>query len=242
MKITTIILFIAAFCSCINQKSKEDRLKDLLGDFPHPPTLNIDTLEEVKLENGTRYKIKYLSEPEDTLLNEPADWISAYLFVPDDKVNEKLPAIVAIHQDGSNQHLGKLEPAGMAGNEDQHYGLELYERGYVVICPDRYPHAERRRLVDSDTVDIDSERDIKLFDFRTGQLLLKGRTFAGKEAYDLSRSVDVLTNLEIVDENRIGAIGHSGGGMVLLYFMAIDERIKAGVSSCVIFEIVDYFN
>ena len=227
--------------ACTSETAKQDRLKDLLGDFPTPPPLKIDTLETVSMEGGLRYKITYLSENQDTILNEPADWINAYLFVPDHQEGDQLPAVIATHQDGSNQHLGKLEPAGLAGDEDQHYGLELYRRGYVVICPDRYFHAERRRIPKEDTVNINTDRDLKLFDFRTGQLLLKGRTAAGKMAYDLSRAVDVLEKLEFVDVNKIGAIGHSGGGMALLYFMTTDSRVKAGVSSCGMFELIDYF-
>lgn len=56
------------------------------------------------------------------------------------------------------------------------------------------------------------------------------------------RGVDVLTTLDFVDQGRIGAIGHSAGGNVLVYFMFMDQRIKVGVSSCGFYELLDDFN
>src|SRR5205085_9397447 len=99
------------------------------------------------------------------------DKIRAYLFFPHHKPQEKLPAIVAIHQDGPQSHIGKSEPAGLAGADDQHYGVELFKRGYVVICPDRVGHAERRRVTPNDLASIDEARDDMLLEHRVGQLL-----------------------------------------------------------------------
>ncbi len=202
-----LFLLSIVLCSCESEE-KNTYLKILLGKFPDPPKISLHTLEIVELEKGRLLRIRYLSEPADSIFEEPVDYITAYLFVPEHQRQAKLPAIVAIHQDGSNLHLGKLEPVGLAGSQEQHYGLELFNRGYVVICPDRYYHAERRRLVKNDSSNIDIERDLKLADFRTGQLIMKGRTMGGEMAYDLSRSVDVLESLDFVDRNSIGTIGH----------------------------------
>jgi len=140
-------------------ESKEEQLLKILGNFPTPPPLQIETLESVKLDAGWRHKIEYIAEQADPLFDRPIDKIRAYLFVPDHKEGQKLPAIIAIHQDGPHTHLGKLEPVGLAGDADQHYGLELFKRGYVVICPDRFPHAERRRIPNPDTAGSDRMRD-----------------------------------------------------------------------------------
>ena len=227
---------------CFGQKTTEQQLLDILGDFPTPPLLKIDTLESVKLSTGWRYKIQYVVEVADPLFNRPEDKARAFLFVPDHKNGQKLPAIVAIHQDGPNTHLGKLEPAGLGGDSDQHYGAELFERGYVVICPDRFGHAERRRIPKADVEGSNMMRDLGLWLRWAGQLILSGRTNFGKEIYDLMRAVDVLYKYDIVDRQRIGAIGHSAGGNVLPYFMFVDKRIKAGVSSCGFFELLEFFN
>lgn len=236
------LFFMLTHFSCAGQQMDSTQIfKGLLGRFPVAPELMLDTLEVVDIDGGQRLKIRYLSEEAKETFDEPQDFIHAYLFVPEAASDSKLPAVIAIHQDGSNLHLGKLEPAGLAGSTDQHYGLELFQRGYVVICPDRFYHAERRRIAQADSTNIDVDRDLKMAEFRTGQLLLNGRTMPGKMAYDLSRAVDVIEQYAFVDKERIGAIGHSGGGMALLYFMAMDTRVKVGVSSCGIFDIVDYF-
>lgn len=225
--------------------NERQELLQLLGDIPERPALNVDTLEVVQIEGGWRYKIKYLSELSDTLFNIPEDWIYAYLFIPEHQVNEKFPAIVAIHQDDVNFHIGKSEPAGLMGDTAMYYGLELFERGYVVICPDRYYHAERRIFAKNKSFDPnenDYERDFFLQSYQVGVLFLKGRTHYSKEAYDLSRSVDLLYTIDCVDKERIGTIGHSGGGLAMPFFMFYDSRVKLGVSSCGIFNINRIFS
>jgi dienelactone hydrolase len=228
--------------ACSGQTANEQRLLKILGDFPTAPVFKVDTLESVKLPTGWRYKIQYVVEPADPLFDRPEDKVRAFLFVPDHTSGERLPAIVAIHQDGPNTHLGKMEPAGLGGDADQHYGLELFERGYVVICPDRFGHAERRRISNPGSTGSDMMRDLGLWLKWAGQLILAGRTNFGKETYDLMRAVDVLYRSDFVDRERIGAIGHSAGGNVVPYFMFVDKRVKAGVSSCGFFELLEFFN
>ena len=44
--------------------------------------------------------------------------------------------VVAIHQHNDEFHLGKSEPAGMAGNPDMAYGLALAKAGVTTLIPD----------------------------------------------------------------------------------------------------------
>ena len=215
---------------------------DVLGEMPARPRVNLKILDSVRLESGWRYKVEYMAEPADSLFEAPPDMVRAFLFVPDHEGKELLPAIVAIHQDGPQSHIGKSEPAGLAGDKNQFYGLELFQKGYVVLCADRFGHAERRRVVPNDITSINPDRDDGLLNHRVGQLLLKGRNFIGKEVYDLMVGLDVLNSLRYVDKNRIGAIGHSAGGNSLAYFMFADTRVKVGVSSCGLFSMLRFFS
>ena len=226
----------------IYSDERKDAFLRLLGDFPTPPPLSIDTLEVKELEYGHRLKIVYTAELPDTVFGTPLDRIEAYIFVPNQIESEKIPAVVAIHQDGNVSHIGKLEPAGLAGDDDMHYGMELFKRGYVVICPDRYQHSVRRRIQNSDTIAVDSDKEDAAADHWVGQLIMNGRTDRGKEAYDLMRAVDVLLEYDFVDKDKIGAIGHSGGGFSLVPFMFADKRVKVGVSSCGFFETLYWFH
>jgi hypothetical protein len=124
--------------------AKRQAFLGTLGTIPPRPPVRITVLESVRLDGGWRRKIEYLAEPADPRFHTPVDMIRAYLFVPDHAEGRKLPAVLAIHQDGPQSHIGKSEPAGLAGADDQHYGFELFRRGYVVLCPDRFGHAERR--------------------------------------------------------------------------------------------------
>ncbi len=244
------IAFLALLFSCERaDKQTADTDKELLetlGAFPEKPELSIDTLETVALENGWRYKIKYLAEDTIPSLGVPQDWVYAYLFVPKVENNKKRPAIVAIHQDDINYHIGKSEPAGIDGDSTMFYGLELFNKGYVVLCPDRFYHADRRLLSKVKPWyrknNVNYDRDYSLYNYQVGLLFLQGRTNYSKEAYDVSRAVDVLFSTNIVDEKNIGIIGHSAGGNTVPYAMFYDKRIKLGVSSCGVFEITRIFN
>jgi hypothetical protein len=96
--------------------------------------------------------------------------------------------------------------------------------------------------VPNDLTLVDADRDDGLLNQRIGQLLLKGRTAFGKEASDLMVTTDVLSALEYVDRDRIGAIGHSAGGHVLVFFMFADPRVKVGVSSCGLFSVLKFYS
>ena len=212
-----------------------------LGRMPSGVPLDLDTLEIVAMEGGKRLLVRYQAELPDTTFGTPGDTIQAYLFVPDNPA-QRHPAIVAIHQDGPNDHIGKREVAGIMGDSTLFYGKELFERGYVVICPDRYTHAYRRRLPDPGEKHEDADEVSAAESHWLGQLLMQGRTGTGKEVYDLTRAVDVLHYYDFVDTSRIGAIGHSGGGYNMVYFVAYDERVAAAVSSCGFFELTYWFH
>jgi hypothetical protein len=114
------------------------------------------------------------------------------------------PGVLAIHQDGAARpyRYGKSEPAGLGGDPELAYGLELCRRGYVVVCPDRFPY-ESRRLAASPVAA--AFADFRVYrgagaalglelteDLYRGcaanPLLLEGWTALGKELYELGRS------------------------------------------------------
>src|ERR1700751_5373619 len=98
------------------QRDQHSELNRVLGVMPSRPRPTFVTLESTKLVTGWRYKIEFPAEPPNPVFQTPPDLIRAYLFVPDHVNNEKLPAVLAIHQDGPQSHIGKSEPAGLAGD------------------------------------------------------------------------------------------------------------------------------
>lgn len=153
--------------------------------------------------------------------------VPAWLLIPKaEQPPQGWPALLAIHQHAGEFHLGKSEPAGLTGNPHMHYGKELCERGYVVLCPDLLCFEERRPPASHRLQGTDYER------FAFTQLLLDGSCLQTKYLHDLSCALDLLTTLPEVNSQRLGVIGHSLGGQQALWLSWYDPRITATVSSC----------
>jgi len=178
-----------------------DNMARVMGPFPGKPhrvPLDVKLIEEVKVGNLTRRKVTYQSDATDR--------VPAYIFLPADKPPAKIPALLALHQ---TTQLGRDEPAGL-GTQDMAYGLELAQRGYVVIVPD-YPSFGEHKY------------DFAKSGYASGSM---------KAVWDNVRAVDLLTSLPEVDTDRIGVIGHSLGGHNALFTALYDPRLKAVVSNC----------
>lgn len=133
------------------------------------------------------------------------DAIPAYLLLP--SAQGPRPAVLALHPTGA---LGKGIPAGLSDRPNRQYGEELARRGYVVLMPD-YPYMG------------DEQRDPYELGYVSGTM---------KGVYNHVRGVDLLASLAEVDQDRIGAIGHSLGGHNALFLAVFEPRIHAVVTSC----------
>jgi dienelactone hydrolase len=171
--------------------------------------LNATLVDETRAGNVIRRTVQY-----DV---EPGERISAYILLPAN-LRGRVAAVLCPHQ---TTQAGKKEPAGVAGNRELHMALHLAERGYVTLTYDALCFGDRHDAASG------HYGDAIPFYRRARQWSL-----FGKLLWDLSRGVDYLETLDFVDPKRIGAIGHSHGGYTTLWGMAVDERIRAGVSSC----------
>ncbi len=191
-----------------------DVLIGLLGELPQTVPLAPETVERVDLGIITREKVRYQVEP--------GEWVSAYVFVPS-TVSKPSPTVLCLHQHAGQFHLGKSEPAGLAGHPEQFYALELAQRGYVTIVADFICFEDRRHP-------ILEGGSYERFEFT--RRLVGGSTLQAKMLVDTRRVVDYLVSRPEVDPTRIGCVGHSLGGQQTLFTAACDERIVAAVSSC----------
>ena len=198
-----------------------DKILACLGEFPAKPApdLTFDSAEH--MDTYIRHSVSYSVEQ--------GERVNAYLLVPD-KVDKsrKNPAILAVHQHAGEWHLGKSEVVGLAGDPMYAYGLELCQRGYIVLCPDhlafeeRIPEHFRRRPSDL--------REYERFAFC--KYIQEGKCLQTKYLHDLSVALDMLCSLDYVDTDKLGMIGHSLGGQETLWFTWYDSRIKASIASC----------
>ncbi|WP_127584744.1 alpha/beta hydrolase family protein [Paenibacillus koleovorans] len=180
---------------------------DYIGGVPERTEVSCETLSEVKMEGHYRRHIRYSTAYDD--------WVSAYLLLPADYVERPtavpasgFPAILALH------------PAFPSGKEhvvvgEGKYGLELVQRGYVVLAPDTPEMGEREGLA-------------------TSELCVQYPTWSpiGKMVTDHQYGLDLLCAMERVDPRRIGAIGHSLGAYNAFFLAGLDSRIRAFAVSC----------
>lgn len=175
-------------------------MREVMGPLPadRNPALDVRVISTEQLDGYERRKIEFVSEP--------GDRVPAWLLIPEPK-SGRHPAAICLHQ---TTRPGKDEPAGIAGNPDLHYALELTRRGYVTLSPD-YPNFGEYRF--------------DPYEHGYASATMKG-------IVNHMRAVDVLVSLKEVEPDRIAAVGHSLGGHNSLFLAAFDKRIKAVVTSC----------
>ena len=171
-------------------------------------------LESVKEDGYTRQLIEY---------DSCGDKVSAYLLLPD--VLEHNPAILINHQHNREHHLGKSEVCGLAGNPLQAFGSALVRKGFVVLAPDSICFEQRRKDPAVEGFDFWQHFDEMCYRIITGDYLMK------KVLSDAMNGITLLSNMDYVDKNRIGTLGHSYGGNTVLFLSALDERIAFSCAS-----------
>ena len=169
-----------------------------LPDASRKVPLDIRIEEETVIEGIKQVRISFAADNTDR--------IPAILLIPVN-IKKAVPGILCLHQ---TTDCGKEEPAGLCGNTDLFYALELSRRGYVTLTPD-YPNFG----------------DYKFDPYCSGY---ESATMKG--IWNHMAAVDLLQSLPEVDPERIGCIGHSLGGHNTLFISAFDKRIKVAVTSC----------
>lgn len=183
-----------------------------LPEFESLPPPEMELLEEVDCGNYVRRKILYHSQT--------GNKTPAFLCVPKaafEKDAKPLPAVLCLHP--TDNKVGNGVVVGLGGKANRQYGSELASRGYVTLAP-AYPLLA------------DYQPDVKGLGWESGTLLA---------VWDNIRGIDLLCSLPFVQQDAIGAIGHSLGGHNAIYTAAFDKRITAVVSSCGFDSYQDYY-
>ena len=197
-------------------RQKADALRGLflqtLGEAPDLSCpLAPETVAEADRGDYLERRLRYNVAPDER--------ISAYALIPKGLAG-KAPAVLCLHP---TTPLGKEQAIGNDATEagqDRAYALHLVKRGYVTFAYDLLGAGERRY------------EGLDAFD--TAPFYVKHPKWSarGKDLWDVGRALDFLQTMDEVDPSRLGSIGHSQGGGVTLQAMAVDERLKVGVSSC----------
>ena len=128
-----------------------------------------------------------------------------YLYFPAEKKNEKLPVIIYLH--GYAYSTGIMNTGNII--------TQFVNAGYAVYLYDQIGFGTR------------NTEESKFFYERFPHWSKMGRMVA-----DVRWAVDALSELELIDPQRIYVAGYSLGGAVGLYSAALDERIAGVISVC----------
>ena len=155
---------------------------------------------------------------------EPGDAIPALLLIPDGvNASHPAPAVAVWHQHNGQWHLGKSEPAGLAGDPMQHTGVALVREGYVVLCPDALCFEERQ--------DVQLKGgDFERFEFL--RYVVAGKCMAWKNILDMRRAIDYLCSRPEVQPQHIGCYGHSMGSTHTWLVGPWEPRLQCLVGNC----------
>ena len=189
------------------------RFLDLIRDQHKPakPPLDVQVHETIEVPEGyTRKLISYAVEE--------GERAHAYLAIPKRPLGEtaKLPAIVALH---GTFPKGIEQAAGLVDDAAKAHLHHLVRRGYIVIAPEHFVSGRR--------IPPEGAYDTTRFHQKHPEW-----TAVGKFTYEHSIAIDVLETLDVVDKDRIGAMGHSLGGQGTIFLSAYDTRVKAAVDNC----------
>jgi dienelactone hydrolase len=179
---------------------------------------------KAKLESTTQkegYRIERVS-----YLVEPDERIAALVLIPDGvSSSSPAPSVCVWHQHNGEYHLGKSEPAGLAGNPMHHTGAALAKLGYVVFCPDAQCFEERQ----------DADGKLKGGNYERYEFLkslVAGRTMAWKNILDMRRGIDYLVTRPDVNADALGCYGHSMGSTHAWLVGPWEPRLKCLIGNC----------
>jgi dienelactone hydrolase len=193
-------------------------LRCLGGEWPEPCPLEPRV---TKTEQREGYHLEWLDYSV-----EPGDRVPAILLVPDGvSAQSPAPGICIWHQHNGEWHLGKTEPAGLAGNPMHHTGVALAKLGYVVLCPDALCFEERQ----------DPEGKLQGGNYERFEFLryvVAGQCMAWKNILDMRRAVDYIASRPEVNADRLGCYGHSMGSTHTWLVGPWEPRLKCLVGNC----------
>ena len=194
-----------------------EAMQSIMGPLPGKDKrvpLDVQVTEKVDCDKYERWLISYQSEP--------GMRVPAFLLIPKELLSKErkdikpVPAVLSLHPTNAK---GFRVTVGLADTMNREYGVELAERGYVVIAPP-YPQLS------------DYNPDLKKLGYTSGTM---------KAIWDNSRAMDVLDTLPYVKMGQYAAIGHSLGGHNSIYSAAFDDRVKIAVTSCGLDSYRDYY-
>lgn len=208
--------------------SLRKRIADFIGFAPDPERPTAQVVERHAQIDYTRSLVRY------TVAD--GDLVDAFLFEPT-ATSASRTGVLVFHQHNSQWAIGKSEVAGLVGDSLQAFGPKLARRGIVVLAPDSVGFESRLDTAHTDTSLAPAltkpggspEGWLQYYN-QMAHRLVYGDLLIRKVVADCVAAVSVLQGFT-APEARIGAIGHSMGGNLVLFLGALDPRVAFTCSS-----------
>ncbi len=201
----------------------KQKFKELLGmesieqNAVASPNLKIEAMEK---KDGYR-QIRFTFE------SEVGAVVPCYLLVPSTG-SGKYPLAITLQGHSSGFHNSIGEPKSESDAEyistRGDFGVQAVKRGYAALC------IEQRAMGERLTTRHPFETYLCTYPALTALEL--GRTTIGERCFDVSRAIDLMSEFEFVDREKILITGNSGGGTTAYYTACLDERIQICAPSC----------
>lgn len=196
------------------QQYVKSTLAEIVGPFPERNPLDPVVTDTIIRDGMVIEKLYFESRP---------DYYVTAIFCYPEGASEPLPAILFC-----SGHAAE----GFRSTTYQHMIFNYVKKGFAVLAFDPIGQGERKRYLDEDGKP--RMGPTKEHSYPGSQTFLAGISPANFFIWDGIRSVDYLMTREIVDPDRIGITGRSGGGTQTAYIAAMDERIYAAAPECYI--------
>lgn len=216
-----------------------------------PPKIPLNATTDSKREDGNLIV-------EEISYDMPYGPRARGFFVCPKKKEEKLPAVVALHDHGGFKYFGKEKITGIPDEppilnefkreayEGRSWATELARRGFAVLAVDIFLFGSRKIPVESlneefqkrfeglkpgsgEHIQTYNQLAAELEHIMAKTIFTAGSTWPGVFSYEDRRSVDYLVTRHEVDPARIGCGGLSGGGLRTIFLAGLDPRIRCAV-------------
>ncbi|RKD89216.1 alpha/beta hydrolase family protein [Halopiger aswanensis] len=132
------------------------------------------------------------------------------------------PVVLAIHghcEDGRALTVGEI-PADRPeiAEERRDFARQAVDRGYAALAPDMRAFGD----LAGPEPDADGYRSCTRLQ-KVAQLF--GRTLAGERVWDILQLLEFVERRSVLDAERIGIVGHSGGAAAAMFAAALDDRL-----------------
>jgi len=156
-----------------------------------------------------------------SLMTIPGLRVPGIMCIPEN-IEHKVPACICIHGHGQNIY----NTVGMKKSKNKEYfGYELAKLGLITLSFDWIGSGVRESFKNKYLFFLQDEGQ------RSNWLRFIGLDMLGLRITEVQTLINFLENHDDVDPNRLGIIGHSGGGTLSLFATVFDDRIKVCATS-----------